>query len=113
MIYKKAVCDDEQVFVDEMVEKIKEQSEQCEIFEYASGDELLNSSFEFNIVFLDIEMTGIDSINPAFALFKLGYDEMIIFLTSHTKFVLDTFRVIRKGRRHLFLADYRAIAYDR
>ncbi|MDE6726884.1 MAG: LytTR family DNA-binding domain-containing protein [Oscillospiraceae bacterium] len=93
MIYKIAVCDDEQIFVDDVVKKIKEQSEQCEIFEYASGDELLNSSFEFNIVFLDIEMTGINGINAAFALRERGYDGMIIFLTSHTEFMPDAFKV--------------------
>lgn len=93
MTYKIAVCDDEQIFVDDVVKKIKEQSEQCEIFEYASGDELLNSSFEFNIVFLDIEMTGINGINAASALRERGYDGMIIFLTSHTEFMPDAFKV--------------------
>ena len=49
MIYKIAVCDDERIFVDDVVEKIREQSEQCDISEYTSGEELLNTSLEFNI----------------------------------------------------------------
>ncbi len=93
MTYKIAVCDDEQIFVDDVVAKLKEQSEQCEISEYISGEELLNSSLEFNIVFLDIEMTGINGINTAFALRERGYDGMIIFLTSHTEFMPDAFKV--------------------
>ncbi len=93
MIYKIAVCDDEQIFVDDVVAKLKEQSEQCEISEYISGEELLNSSLEFNIIFLDIEMTGINGINTAFALRERGYDGMIIFLTSHTEFMPDAFKV--------------------
>lgn len=40
MTYKIAVCDDEQIFVDDVVKKLKEQSEQCEISEYISGEEL-------------------------------------------------------------------------
>ncbi len=36
---------------------------------------------------------GINSINTAFALRERGYDEMIIFLTSHTEFMLDAFKV--------------------
>ncbi len=93
MTYKIAVCDDEQIFVDDVVVKIKEQSEQCEISEYTSGEELLNSSLEFNIIFLDIEMNGINGINAAFALRERGYDGMIIFLTSHTEFMPDAFKV--------------------
>lgn len=93
MKYKIAVCDDEQIFVNDVVEKIIEQSEQCEISEYISGEELLNSPLEFNIVFLDIEMTGINGINAAFALRERGYDGMIIFLTSHTEFMPDAFKV--------------------
>lgn len=93
MTYKIAVCDDEQIFVDDVVKKLKEQSEQCEISEYISGEELLNSSLEFDMIFLDIEMTGINGINAAFVLRERGYDGMIIFLTSHTEFMPDAFKV--------------------
>lgn len=93
MIYKIAVCDDEQIFVDDVTAKLKEQTEQCEISEYTSGEELLNSSLEFDMIFLDIEMIGINGINAAFALRERGYDGMIIFLTSHTEFMPDAFKV--------------------
>ncbi|MDE7194959.1 MAG: LytTR family DNA-binding domain-containing protein [Oscillospiraceae bacterium] len=93
MTYKIAVCDDEQIFVDDVVKKLKEQSEQCEIYEYISGEELLNSSLEFDMIFLDIEMTGINGINAAFVLRERGFDGMIIFLTSHTEFMPDAFKV--------------------
>ena len=93
MTYKIAVCDDEQIFVDDVVKKLKEQSEHCEISEYISGEELLNSSLEFDMIFLDIEMTGINGINAAFTLRERGYDGMIIFLTSHTEFMPDAFKV--------------------
>lgn len=93
MTYKIAVCDDEQIFIDDAVAKLKEQSEHCEISEYTSGEELLNSPLEFNIIFLDIEMTGINGINTAFLLRERKYDGMIIFLTSHTEFMPDAFKV--------------------
>lgn len=99
MTYKIAVCDDEQIFVDDVVEKLSEQSEQCEISEYLSGEELLNSPLEFNIIFLDIEMTGINGINAAFNLRERGFDGMIIFLTSHAEFMPDAFKV--KAFRYL------------
>lgn len=93
MTYKVAVCDDERIFIDDVVSQLNEQNEQCEISEYNSGEELLNSSLEFNMIFLDIEMSGIDGINTAFALRKRGYDGIIIFLTSHTEFMPDAFKV--------------------
>lgn len=93
MTYKIAVCDDEQIFIDDVVAKLKEQSEQCEISEYTSGEELLDSSLDFNIIFLDIEMTGINGINTAFLLRERKYDGMIIFLTNHTEFMPDAFKV--------------------
>lgn len=93
MTYKIAVCDDEQIFIDDVVAKLKEQSEQCEISEYTSGEELLDSPLDFNIIFLDIEMTGINGINTAFLLRERKYDGMIIFLTSHTEFMPDAFKV--------------------
>ena len=93
MTYKIAVCDDEQIFVDDVVKKLKEQSEQSEIYEYISGEELLNSPLEFDMIFLDIEMTGINGINAAFTLREHGFDGMIIFLTSHTEFMPDAFKV--------------------
>lgn len=93
MTYKIAVCDDEQIFIHDVTEKLKAQSEQCEISEYVSGEELLSSPLEFNIIFLDIEMTGINGINTAFSLREQGYDGIIIFLTSHREFMPDAFKV--------------------
>ncbi len=93
MIYKIAVCDDEQVFVKDVADKIRDQSEQCEISEFFSGEDLLRSSLEFDVIFLDIEMTGINGINTASALRERKYDGMIIFLTSHTEFMPDAFKV--------------------
>lgn len=93
MTYKVAVCDDEQIFVNDVTAKLKEQSVDCEISQFLSGEELLNTSLEFNIIFLDIEMTGINGINTAFSLRELGFDGIIIFLTSHTEFMPDAFKV--------------------
>lgn len=93
MTYKIAVCDDEKAFVDDVVKKLKEQSEQCDISEFTSGEELLNSPLKFDMIYLDIEMPGINGINAAFALRERGYDGMIIFLTSHTEFMPDAFKV--------------------
>ena len=93
MYYKIAVCDDEKIFVNDIVKRIKAASNDCEIISFYSGEELLNSKLDFNIIFLDIEMTGLDGINTAFKLRENNYDGIIIFLTSHTEFMPDAFKV--------------------
>jgi len=93
MNYKIAVCDDEKIFVDDLTEKIKSCGNEYEIYPFDSGESLLKSKIVFNIIFLDIEMTGLDGINAAFKLRENGYDGIIIFLTSHTEFMPEAFKV--------------------
>ena len=51
MTYKVAVCDDEKIFIDDVVTKLSEQSSDCEITTFLSGEELLNSSiFAFIVI---------------------------------------------------------------
>ena len=54
MTYKVAVCDDEKIFIDDVVTKLNEQSEDCEIVPFLSGEELLNSTLDFNIILLQV-----------------------------------------------------------
>lgn len=93
MYYKIAVCDDEKIFVNDIIKKIKATNNEYEIIPFYSGEELLNSKLDFNIIFLDIVMTGLDGINTAFTLRENNYDGIIIFLTSHTEFMPDAFKV--------------------
>lgn len=93
MNYKIAVCDDEKIFVDDLTEKIKSCGNEYVIYPFDSGESLLKSKIVFNIIFLDIEMTGLDGINAAFKLRENGYDGIIIFLTSHTEFMPEAFKV--------------------
>lgn len=93
MKYRIAVCDDEKIFANDIIEKIKSDNDNSEITVFYSGESLLKSKSDFNIIFLDIEMPGLNGINTAFALRKKNYDGIIIFLTSHTEFMPDAFKV--------------------
>lgn len=93
MKYRIAVCDDEKVFANDIIEKIKSDNDNSEITVFYSGENLLKSKSDFNIIFLDIEMPGLNGINTAFALREKNYDGIIIFLTSHTEFMPDAFKV--------------------
>lgn len=93
MIYKIAVCDDEQIFVEDIVSKLHNREKQYQITCFCSGDELLGSVLDFDILFLDIEMPGKNGVETAFKLREMNYDGIIIFLTSHTEFMPEAFKV--------------------
>lgn len=93
MQYKIAICDDEKNVTNTIAEKISERGNEYEINCFDSGEKLLEASADYHILFLDIEMAGIDGIQTAFKLREKKYDGLIIFLTSHTEFMPDAFKV--------------------
>lgn len=88
-----AVCDDEKIIVDDIAAKLTSQCGDCRIIKFFSGEQLLESTFDFDMIFLDIEMNGIDGLNTANALRKMGYNGVIIFLTSHLEYMQEAFKV--------------------
>ncbi len=58
---------------------------------FASGDELLNTKEEFDLLFLDIEMPGMDGISVKNYYEMVQKDVLIIFLTSHQERVREAF----------------------
>ncbi|MBQ8825898.1 MAG: response regulator transcription factor [Oscillospiraceae bacterium] len=93
MQFKIAICDDEAAVIDTIEKKLSERSNEYEICRFSSGEELLDASADYHILFLDIEMTGIDGMQTAFRLREKNYDGLIIFLTSHTEFMPEAFKV--------------------
>lgn len=67
----------------------------AEIFEYASGEAFLCAAEKqrFDIVFLDIYMTGANGIEVAKKLRNFDNECIVIFTTSSTDHALDGFRV--------------------
>lgn len=88
-----AVCDDEKIFRDQTISCIKSHDNDYRIYEYKSGQELLCTKEDFDIIFLDIEMPGMDGMSVAKELRSNGVESIIIFLTSHTELVYDSFKV--------------------
>ena len=93
MQYKVAICDDENIIINEVVRRLKKHNENYEICCFNSGVELLKSDLSFSIIFLDIEMEKINGIETALMLRENKYDGIIIFLTSHDELMSDAFKV--------------------
>lgn len=90
---KIAVCDDEKILRNQIIDYIRLYGENYQITEYANGRELLNANECFDIIFLDIEMPGIDGMSVAEKLRSRNVESIIIFLTSHIECIRDAFKV--------------------
>ena len=92
-----AVCDDEKRFVSDfsaIVERLY-RSLDIAVDEFSDGVQLLQSfrSVKYDIVFLDIEMPGLDGISLARKLRELSEDVYIVFLTGHIEYALKGYEV--------------------
>lgn len=94
-----AICDDDKVMCDEICKKINQYNCNYYIDLFRGGMDLLNIDKIYDIVFLDIEMSGIDGMETASLLRQKNNNEHIIFLTSHSEFMQEAFKV--KAFRYL------------
>lgn len=88
-----AMCDDEKIFLSTLKEyyetyKTKRNIE-LQLTQFSSGEDLIsNYRLDFNIIFLDISMTGMDGIATARKIREFDTKVIIIFLTSLIKYGL-------------------------
>ncbi len=91
-----AVCDDEIMDGYNIGKKIKEILEEmkmpCVIESFCSGRELIQSSHNFDILFLDILMDDLDGMRTA-EIFRKKFDKILIFISSSREYILDAYDV--------------------
>lgn len=88
-----AVCDDEKGTRDFLAEKIQMVCPKAEVLVYNSGDALLLSASQPDILFLDIQMPGRNGIDTAIKLRKKWKDTVLIFVTAIEDYVFQAFDV--------------------
>ena len=96
---KIGICDDEVIFRFQMREILSEyfkENNHVKILEFTSGEEVLDeieTKAGIDILFLDIQLGGLDGVATAKKIRETDNGMSIIFLTSFDKYVQDTFRV--------------------
>lgn len=92
-----AVCDDEAVFVEELIALIKKQEMYDEFMSidiYFSGETLLKSIIQgkkYDLIFLDIMLDGINGINIVEQL--TDYDSIFVLVSSSHSYVAKAFNL--------------------
>lgn len=93
MVLKIAVCDDEAAVRGDLIKALGTFGINVDIKEFSSGSELADSDAVCDLIFLDIEMPGMNGMETAEQLRKKGCRSNIVFLTSHTEFMQAAFKV--------------------
>ena len=88
-----AVCDDEKEIRDMFAEKIERLYPGADLSLYRSGEELLLSDKEPDILLLDIQMPGKNGMETAKELRRKNKKAIIIFVTALDDFVFQAFDV--------------------
>lgn len=91
------LCDDEKTMAEELSKKIRAYMDNFnidyEVYSFTSGEALLDSGKDFELIFLDIQMQGINGMETAKKLRERGVQGFIIFVTVLKEYVYDAFEV--------------------
>lgn len=92
-----AVCDDERQYCEQMRLTIEKMYQSLDVIvdTYQTGRELLHqfATRKYDVIFLDIEMPGIDGISLARKLREIDEELRLVFLTSHVEYALKGYEV--------------------
>ena len=88
-----AIVDDEKIIREQLSGWLEKRQQERVIDTYATGEALLRSGKQYDIVFLDIQMEGINGIDTAKELRQKFEDFVLIFITGRKEYVFEAFEV--------------------
>lgn len=92
-----ALCDDNLEYIKTIENYLKRLNKvEIEYDVYTSGEDLVNTyksgTVNYDAVFLDMEMDGINGIEAGMFLREIDEYVIIIFVTNHSKYMIDSFK---------------------
>ena len=90
---KIAICDDEKPIRDYIEKCVREIESNAEIDQYEDASGMVSASFDADILFLDIQMPGMDGMKAARILRTTGNKTIIVFVTAVEEYVFKAFDV--------------------
>ncbi len=88
-----AICDDEKIIRERIINFINKQEADCRIESFGTGNELLAAGKKFDMIFLDIQMKGKNGIETARAIREYDAKAVIVFVTALKEYVFEAFDV--------------------
>lgn len=92
-----AICDDDEDIIALIKEAVSEYSAAnsigFEISSFSSGELLVESPNTYDLIFLDIEMSGIDGIKTANLIRPKARRSRIVYVTNHSELALQSYSV--------------------
>ena len=88
-----AIVDDEKVIREQIKKLVVKYEPDCNAKTYETGEELLAEGKKYDVVFLDIQMEGMNGIDTARSLREKQEDMVVIFITGVKEYVFEAFDV--------------------
>ncbi len=92
-MYQIAVCDDEKTLRENVKKQILEWDSTLEVELFSSARELLENYRSFHVVFLDIDMEGMDGIAAGKRIRQIDKEVKIVYLTAYRDYAAGAFEV--------------------
>lgn len=96
-ILRIGICDDEKQFRDRLSESITKicmkQGIENSIVHFGSGEELLEGYLDLDILFLDIQMDGMNGIETAKTIRKKDENVCIVFISAYPEYAAEGYKV--------------------
>ncbi|MDE6424586.1 MAG: LytTR family DNA-binding domain-containing protein [Ruminococcus sp.] len=94
---KIAIVDDEQCIIEEIKDIVisffREQDKSIEISCFTSGEEIVSYHHSYDLIFLDIQMQGMDGIDTAVELRKIYKKAVMFYVTNYSNEMARSFSV--------------------
>ena len=96
---KICICDDDNFSVSEirsLLKPFRTESDAFDVSDFSCGEELIESYKNgrgFDIVFIDIEMKGMNGIEAAERIREIAPETIIIFVSGHPGYIFEAFRI--------------------
>lgn len=90
-----AFCDDDLIFLRQIENYFDKINVKTDYEMYSSGEKLLAAYKDnnvFDVIFLDMEMSGLNGIETANKIREKDNGEIIVFITSHDEYMQEAFR---------------------
>ncbi len=94
---KIAICDDNNAYIniiEDYIEQLNKSNAECDAYESGEGlvSAYTNNNERYDVIFLDMEMKELNGIETANKIREIDEHTIIIFVTSHTEYVFESFK---------------------